>query len=279
VSGQSGPWVNEKYRGAVEVLNDPFVFRWTVNESGYEWADGEDGKVRLFPRYVPGAGGVWRYTPEPGLFREFAALNPTRDAIRDFAGKYGDLFDQWDLAHTRVKNGRWAGGTSLDRWKAKIGDMRDLVDIWGQIQDERRHGELKKMIVRTENEICYKRGPADVTIARDSELSRFNPRDVLLPARCALQLEINKRLADTETPTLTVPRLALTPDNHQRIVFGPCNLLAEMWVRFAQVVAGEFNLKQCAVCHKYFQVGPGGRRQHTVTCGPKCRKQKSRDPA
>lgn len=262
---------------AVEVQTDPFIFRWTVNESGYEWSDEADGKMRLFPRYVPGAGGLWRYTPAPALFREFAELSPTGDAIREFAGRYGDLFNQWDISHTVVRGKRWVGGTSLDRWKAKIGDMRRLVDMWDQIQDGGRHGELKKVIVRTENEICYKRGSTtDVTLARGSALSRFNPKDVLLPARCALQYEINKRLTDTETPTLIIPTLTWTPDWHQRIVFKPCNLLAEMFMRFAQAVTGEFRLKQCAVCDEYFQVGLGGKRRHKKTCGSKCRQALSR---
>ena len=268
--------VDESYRGAVEVLNDPFVFRWTVNLSGYEWAEGADRKLRLFPIFVPGAGGRLLYPPERGLFREFAALSPTRDAILEFAEKYGDLFCSWNMMHTRVSHGSLAGGTSLERWKAKIGDMRDLVDIWEQIQDQQRHRELNKIIVRTGNAICYQRGGTDVTLARGEDLNRFNPKDVVLPARCALQWEINRRLSDTETPTLTVAHLALTRDNRPRMVFRPSNLLADMWVRFAQMIAGEFRLKQCAVCNEYFQVGPGGRRQHTETCSPRCRKQKSR---
>jgi hypothetical protein len=267
-----------KFRGAAEILSDPFIFRWTVNQAGYEWLDGRDGKMRLYPHHTPGVG-ITHYTPEPGLFREFAKVNPTRDGIREFAEKYGDLFDQWDIMHTQVRGGRFLGGTSLERWKAKIEEVRSLVDLWDQIQDETRHAELKKIIVRTDREICYVRGLTNVTLAREGQLSRFDPRDVLLPARCALQWEINKRLSDTETPTLTVPRLSLTPDNHQRIVFQPGNLLAEMWMRFAQTVTGEFRLKQCAVCDRYFQVGPGGKRKHTETCSAKCRQQKSRKSA
>ncbi|MGD1023193.1 MAG: hypothetical protein ABR880_10460 [Candidatus Sulfotelmatobacter sp.] len=262
------------YRGAVEVLTDPFIFRWTVNEAGYEWLEGKDGKPRLFPRHTPGVG-IRQYTPDPGLFREFAVLNPTRDAIQNFAGAYGDLFDRWDITHTLVRRGRFVGGTSLDRWKVKIGDMRDLVAIWDQIQGLHL-AELSKIIVRMEKEICYVRDGTNVTLAR-GELSRFDPRDVLLPARCALQWEINRRLADTDTPTLTVPRLSLTPDNHQRIVFQPCNLLAAMWMEFARVTTGESRLQLCAGgCGKYFQVGRGAQRAHTKTCSPRCRQALSR---
>jgi hypothetical protein len=267
-----------RFRGAKEIQTDPFIFRWTVNSAGYEWLDGEDGKLRLYPVHAPGVG-AWNYTPEPGLYREFAALSPTRDAIREFAGKYGDLFDLWPIAYVPARSGRMVGGTSLDRWNAKIEDMRTVVTLWDQIQDERRHAELKKIIVRTDKEIRYVRGRTDVPLTRTGELSRFNPKDVVLPARCALQWEVNKRLSDTDTPTIIVPRLTLTPDFHQRIIFQPSNLLAEMWMRFAQTIAGDFQLKQCANlgCPHYFQVGPGGKRQDTETCSDRCRKEKSRN--
>jgi len=174
-----------------------------------------------------------------------------------------------------TRSGRLVGGTSLDRWKIKIADMRDLVSLWDQIQGKQL-SELKKIIVRSKDEICYVRGGKNITLAR-GELSRFDPRDVLRPARAALQLEINKRLADTETPTQTVPRLSFTPEFHQRIIFQPCNLLAEMWIRFAQAIAGEFRLQFCAAgCGKYFAVGPGAVRVHTKTCSPKCRQALSR---
>lgn len=261
------------FRGAAEVPTDPFIFRWTVNEAGHEWLKGADGKLRLFPRHTPGVG-IRYYAPEPGLFREFAALNPARDAIQEFAGKYGDLFDRWDIMQT-PRSARFVGGTSLDRWKIKIADMRDIVSIWDQIQDERL-AELRKIIVRSRNEICYVRGRTNVTLAR-GELSRFDPRDVLLPARAALRWEINRRLSDTETPTLVIPRLTWTEDFHQRIVFQPCNLLAEMWLQFARVTTEEFRLQYCAAgCGKYFQVGPGAVRVHTKTCSPRCRQALSR---
>lgn len=268
-----------KFRGAKPIETDPFIFRWTVSEGGYEWLDGKDGKLRLYPRVVPGAL-IAHYTPEPGLYREFAAIQPTRDGIRQFAEKYGDIFDRWDTMYTPVRGGL-RGGTSLERWKAKIEDARSLVEIWDKIQNEKRHPELEKIIVRTVNEISYVRGGTNHTLARIGEPSLFDPRDVVSFALCALQWEVNRRLADTETPCLVVPRLAWTPDArpHQRIIFQPSNLLAEMWVRFAQTIAGEFRLVQCAVCPRYFQVGPGGKRQHTTTCSDKCRQIKSRNNA
>jgi hypothetical protein len=155
--------------------------------------------------------------------------------------------------------------------------MRVLVGIWDQIQDQQL-AELAKIITRTEKQLYYviktPKRKVNATLAHGDGLSRFDPADVLLPARCALQLEINKRIAET----LTVPRLSWTPDYHQRIIFQSSNLLAAVWMQFAQAVTGEFQLKRCEGCGTYFQVGPGGRRADATTCGDKCRQQKKRKP-
>lgn len=268
-----------KLSGQPEVLSSPFIFSWTVNEAGYEWGEEKAGKVGLIPRYVPGAGGLWQYVPEPGLFREFVKVNLTRDSIGHFADKYGDILERWDIPQTQAQSGRSVAGTLLETWKAAIHDMHVLVDMWDQVQDESRHAELNKLIVRTQKEICYVRGLTYVTLARDHALSRFGAKDVVLPARCALQWEINKRLTDTETPTLVPTQLTWASNRRQRIAFEPGTLLAEMWMRFAQVVAEELRLKRCVVCCKYFQVGPGGKRRHSETCSDNCRRRKSRNPA
>lgn len=256
-------------RGAAERPADPFVFRWKVNVAGYEWLDGVDGKLRLYPISEPGIG-IRSYAPEPGTFREFAALNPTREGILDFAKKYGDLFDSWDSSHAPLEGNRTIGGTALDRWKIKIADMRNLLTIWEQIQDKQLV-ELKKIIVHNGKEVCYVRGRTNITLARED-----NRPDVLLYARCALQLEVNKRLSDTETPTLVVPRVTWTEDYHQQLVFEPSNLLAAMWLEFAQATIGAFRLQQCAACHNFFQVGPGAKRGHSDVCGATCRQRKKR---
>ena len=73
-----------------------------------------------------------------------------------------------------------------------------------------------------------------------------------------------------------VPRLAWTPDYHQRLIFVPSNLLAAMWLQFAQAVTGEFKLKRCEQCGEYFPVGPGGKRADAETCGDRCRQRKRR---
>jgi hypothetical protein len=65
------------------------------------------------------------------------------------------------------------------------------------------------------------------------------------------------------------------PDDHQRIVFQPTNLLAAIWLQFARAVTEEYPLRICEGCGEYFQVGPG-RRAHTKTCKDRCRQRACR---
>jgi hypothetical protein len=266
------------------VKKDPFILRETVCEAGYEWLKGVDGKPRLVPRRVPGVA-YRRCKPHPGLFRELAALSPERDTIRDFADKYGDLFNRYALEEGVARDsGTGAWGTSMGTWTKEIGDMRVLVELWEQIR-RRKITALKKIIKWAAKEVGYvietPRRRANVTLAHaripGSGFSRFSRGDVLLPAKCALQMEINKRIA--EQPP--VPRLAWTPDPdyRQRLIFTPPNLLGAMWLQFAQAVAGELELYSCEnpACGKFFQRGPGGRRADATTCSDACRQQKKRN--
>jgi len=263
-----------------EVRTDPFIFRWPVSIAGYEWLESKmDGGLRLIARDEPGAG-IRLEEPPNKLFRDFAALIPTEDEIRDFANAHGDLFRTYDGIQDIVvrKNQTATYGTSLESWKKAIQDMRQLVELWDHIQ-YRRITRLRRLIDMDKNGISYSIGGRWVLLAHKeilltAPMSRFSPRDVILPARYALQKEVNRRLADPST--LTVPELAWTPDNFHRLIFRPSNLLAALWLQFAQELTGEFKLKACEVCGKPIQVGPGGRRADTKTCSAACRQKKKR---
>ena len=266
------------------VRTDPFIFRGAVNDAGYEWLKGIDGELRLVPRRGPGRR-FYLHEPHPGVFRDFAALQPTQDAIKGFADTYGDILDRHKGEQFAVRGDSTVDfGTSLGRWRREIGDMRVIVSLWDQVQN-RQLSELKKIITHSEKHLRYvvktPKHEARVTLAHadipESGWDRFDPEDVLLPARCALQMEINKRLSDTDTPSLVFPRLVWTPEYDQRIIFQPCNLLAAMWMQFAQAVTGKFQLKRCVVCGKGFQAGPGGKRADAITCSDSCRQRKKRE--
>jgi hypothetical protein len=276
-----------------DIKTDPFIFQWSVDVAGHEWKKGTDSELHLFER-----GGFERkirvYHPlrKSGLFIEFAALEPSRYAILQFANRYGDLFGSYSDGDVLVEGGRFKEGATLKTWKAEIEDMHALVRIWEAIKGLNKK-ELEAFITWAKGAVRYKITKRDSTLGvvlarpdfNEDLLKRFRPGDVLPPARYALQKEINKRIVRSPT----VPRLVWCPgerpddgtppepDHHQRLIFEPSDLLAAMWLQFAQAVTGEFQLKRCEACGDYFQVGRGGKRSDSRTCGDACR-QKKRGP-
>jgi hypothetical protein len=289
--------VTEVKAVTVSTRTNPFIFRWEIEEDGYEWKkQRKNAAVRLV-----GRGGlesrIVRYEPMeefPGLFLEFAKLKPTRDSIRHFANRYGTLFDTYDIADTVVQRGRMIGGSTLHEWKQAIESMDAIVSLWEAVKAHKTT-ELRNIIRWTDNGVLYsiktRSGALSNTVLThktDSTfkemLARFGkPGSVLQPARYALRREINKRVATATT----VPRLMWAsgarldgqhpkPDAHMRIAFVPSHLLAAMWLQFAQAVTGEYQLRRCEECEKHFPVGPGGRRLDADTCSDKCRQRKKR---
>ena len=264
-----------------EVKKDPFIFQWARNTAGYEWVNGSyDEDVHLIPRDEPGMG-IDVYEPPIGLFLEFADLSANKKAIQEFASHYGDLFNSYGLSDLAIPESwmreqshtfqKWPAGQSLEAWKTDIGDMRNLVAFWDDIR-HKRLTNLKKIIKRTDRDISYSINGRWVLLEHsdfDWRVYRFAPKDILLPAKFALQAEINRRLRAPRT--LTFSRLAFTPENDQRIIFRPSNLLAGLWLQFAQAVTGKFRLRECAFCRKPFQIGPGGRKSNAQTCSDKCK--------
>jgi len=259
------------------VKTDPFVFRWPVVNAGYAWATGQGGSNHLVPREEIELG-MRLHEPPCGLFLEFAELKPTVIAIRDFACKYGDLFNSYGVEDFVIRNDKLTQGASEDRWRSEIRYLKALVDFWRDIK-ARRVRKLKEIVKRDDKGIDYSICGRSVILAHaevalETPMSRFAPNDFVLPAKYALQKEINRKLREEDT--LVLPQLAWTPDHHQRIIFRPSNLLAAMWLQFAQAVTEEFQLQICEGCGKYFQVGPGGRRADAKTCSDACRQRKNR---
>jgi hypothetical protein len=261
-------------------FTETFILRNSVCDAGHEWAKAEDGEPLLVMRNKPGVGIHTQPLPA-GVFRDFAGLK-TQQQIKAFADKFGDLFNHWCDPQNRY-DGTNVLGRPLSTWTEEIGDMRVLVELWDQIK-ERNYDALKKLIFLTDDGPEYvistpKRGERMVNLTRtlttrSGEPIQFRPNDVLLPSRCALQIEINMRLSENKT----IPELTWTRDtkedsggNHQRIIFRPSNLLAAMWIQFAQAVTEELQLRQCDFCGEYFQVGPGAARDDAKFCKAVCR--------
>jgi hypothetical protein len=257
---------------------DTFILRNSVCDAGYTWEKAEDGEPLLVMQNKSGIG-LHMQNLHAGVFREFAGLK-TRQDIKKFADKYGDLFNHWSDPPHRY-DGTSVLGRLLSTWTQEIEDMRVLVNLWDHIK-ERDHDALKKLIFSTDEGPEYvisrpKTGDhieklAQVTLPSGNRI-QFAQNDVLLPARCALQIEVNARLSENATQ----PEITWTPDTNesggygQRIVFRPKNLVSAMWIQFAQAITEELQMRQCESCGEYFQVGPGAAREDARFCKDVCR--------
>jgi hypothetical protein len=284
----------------IDTDTHPFAFCWLVEVQGYEWVKGQDSEWRLATSASGGPDTITRlYYPmrDTRLFLRFAALTGNRTEIRNFANRYGDLFDQHDMADVvRRPEGRYSisqlYGTSMRRWKWEIERMRMLVRVWKAVKGVRRH-ELRRIVFwKDDTSVGYRLGSGRSWLATRNHnphlLKRFNPQDVLKPAMYLLQREINRKIAgETSSAHVAIvpllvwcrgPRIngVAKPDHHQRIIFQPTNLLSAIWLQFAQAVTEEYQLRTCEGCGEYFQVGKGAHRMHTKTCSTRCRQRASR---
>jgi hypothetical protein len=260
-----------------------FGFEWAVDLAGYEWRKGADGDVHLVAQHVPGSS-VRIYRPleeNEGLFREFAELE-SKESILRFANSHGALFRVYgeaDIVPPSSRGKELAFGTSLHIWRREAADLAVLVKLWDAIE-ERNLQQLSPLIVWSEKggvryEVKTPKRHGRRWLHRDAlnTIYPFKPGDVLLPARFALQMEVNERLAENAT----TPRLVWTPDMDQQMLFHPPHLLAAMWLQFAQTITGSYQLRKCAGCGRYFQAGPGAtRRADAQTCRDSCRQIKRR---
>lgn len=268
-----------------------------MDAAGYEWKKAASSKLHLFARNVPGKG-VWNYKPmkqNAGLFRDFSELEG-KGKILEFANQYGLLFDRYSDEDRREEKGSYrsveaACGIALAKWQHEIGDMRALVAVWDSITAS-KIDDLERIITWRNRDVKYQietpKGCTSCWLTLPGVIHRFKVGDVLLPAQEALQREINRRLSgEIDRGSLEarfqriecVPQLIWTSDDHQQLTLAPPNLLGAMWLQFALVVTGAYELRRCAVCGKYLQVGKGvQRRADAITCSDACRQRKRRKP-
>src|SRR5690242_5847434 len=116
-------------------------FEWEV-KSDYYWADTPLGLDLAVP---DGAKTVRRYRPlerkSLGLFREFAALEPSPDAILAFARRYGRLgypVSRMASSGLRVDVGDFAPGSISAAGFEALGGADGLVEPF---ESQPEHGE------------------------------------------------------------------------------------------------------------------------------------------
>jgi hypothetical protein len=146
-------------------VRDGFLFIGHVATKGFHW----DDDLRLVPHVVPQRDmpeGPWlvsdvplgipelsrRYSifNEKTALRDFAKLPPTREALLQFANRYGHLLAAEEYAQLFYPEGKpdpylWAGEL-LQFWIEAIREMNMLVVVWDMVKTKQIEA-LKQHIV------------------------------------------------------------------------------------------------------------------------------------
>jgi len=282
-------------------------FYWKVPEAGFEWistkgfpskemAAGVEG-VYLVDRMQYGVAGTVRNYPafqETGLFRRFAATEPTKEGALEFANAYGFLGGALSvpvqLATGKEPNQYFVGqGETLEGWGAEIVAMRHLIALW----EVARAGDAEalaefirwkgKSVPGSEpwprTEVFY-RGPRSrfekmetfpiaSEAANPEVLGRFQTGDVVQPAWYALQRIVNRKLAQHGA----VPKMLWHIDRRKselEMRFVPQSLIGALWLQFAHGITGNNEYRQCEQCGRWFEVA-AEVRQDGKFCQGSCR--------
>ena len=252
--------------------HNAFELTWGVQIAGYRWnrLEDEDDRHRHHHMLVPGAGGI-RYT-EPlgenaGLFRDFAALEPTSEGILRFAHRYGELGLRSDPEDFEF----------LEQWVELIREMRELTTLWDSIEK----GDLETLgqsirwqsdgsaveihVPDGQGKSTWKSMPADGLL----ELlpRNLHREDLIGPARIYLKKRLNLRLSGR----FTVKLVEDSPDGSLGIAIIPDSLIAGIWLQFAQAIEGNKQFRQCQVCGRWFELSSRAKRATAKFCSDGCR--------
>jgi hypothetical protein len=257
---------------------------WSVSKNGYEWVGD-----RLCARSGPTQIRPYRMYPvhaEAEVFVKLAELDePTPEDVLGFASAWGTL------------GGR--NGDTLDKWQRASKELRTLITFRDDIRHKRidklktvvemrthRHddGRMVQSIQCNFSELDLTGSSGRVIAScegRDKAWFQIAWNNYLISASEYLRLEVNKRL-DAYPVT---PKISWAVGRKPCMEFVPQNLLAILWLQFAQTITGSQTRIPCAGpdCPEWVYIGekPAGRRRskgkQAVTCGPRCRQNYCRE--
>lgn len=211
-----------------------------------------------------------------GLFRDFATLEPTPEAILGFANRHGTLSDGRLLITTDESGDDDADlpGEPFRVWAEMIARMEFLLQLWHRVQasDKRK---LEQYIEWTDifghRGLRFKDG-SGVFTTRDilgaPWLERvLRQRDVLFAAQFMLDSLVTEQLAGGLDAVLN-------RDGQQKpsLRFGPRDLRAALWLQFARAIEGDKEYLQCEHCRMWYEIGSReGARSDKRFCSTACR--------
>lgn len=266
-----------------------FQFRQLVHEGGYRWIEtrpafsqGGEGKPGRYLTSGTPLGVAYNavgYSPlhpsMAALFRTFADLEPTEEAIQAFANEYGLLGDPvttWIVLPMEGAASQTIGwGESLRGWTREIHAMRRAVKVW----DAARSGDLDflgSVIQWHPRGVRYEDGRyvewlLTVDDPESTLWSRFRQGDVVMPAYEFVRRTITKHLEGRVSPRM------LWEHDRDRITMRmvPHSLVGALWLQFARAVEARSEFGRCRACGKWFVYEPDTARTNRRYCSDACR--------
>jgi hypothetical protein len=295
-------------------------FEWSVEDGSYRWFPLEGNKVELpetwsqveSPDTLHDAnhGGpevkvlaVTKPTCHPGkpyqplqkydaLFRTFANLAPSEEAILSFADRYGRLTDcrehplEFEARCRRADqdSDTHLRGETYPFWCAEIETMRRTISLWDLMQKGDRNGLSKHIRWEkqgTELSVFYDSHPDQPVASRpdnaqmvriasefSGDMSRqYRLNDPVLPAQTYLQGVVNEKLARG-----VISQLLPAPETRQLTLYHvPRDLLGALWLQFARAMSGNKAYRVCKECGQWFEVSPERSRTTRQFCSDACK--------
>lgn len=277
-------------------------FEWQISKVGYcRWEDLKSGRgygvigytdnevkqeLRQDDRYLV-ADGDFEKAPAmaacspleaTGLFRDFATLDPTDDAILGFANRYGMLTNgrlhiSCDDSGDDDDDADFPG-EPLSLWIEEIARMNFLLRFWQLVQISDKRG-LEQYIRWTD--VFGHRG-----FRFDDRFGAFTTRDILgapwlervvrqrdllFAARFMLDSLVTEQLGGRIGAVLIRDSL-----ERASLRFGPQDLRTALWLQFARAIEGGKEYQQCEHCRMWYEIGSReGARSDKKFCSPACR--------
>jgi hypothetical protein len=288
-----------------------FLLEWTVPAAGFRWARAVGaGEATAHPRLAlvektsPTAEEARRAPPEdphPVLFRLFSETPADKNGILAFAGRYGNLTGGWELIPVGQGKAASSGpvtGDFLTVWQGQIAAMRRLAGLWELIQQGDQEGLARHVRWGEESPgrpaVFYDshpdlpegtaappgdprvREPIASAASDEASLGRFQPGDVLEPAKAYLQVQLDQHLFHGAEDV----RLGMTWDARRgqpAIAYHCPTLLSAVWLQFATVVNENLVHGRCPECGKWFEVAPNAARASRRFCSTSCRSKAYRE--
>jgi hypothetical protein len=259
-----------------------FGSAWWASEHGHHWEDPGRGTVLSNPRLVLKNKREVPQKPYypldvPALFGKFADLDPSQDAILQFANQYGFLREM-------------RGPELLSEWEHEIRSLSQAVLLWEWLKN-RQTSELQRFFTwegdrltapemydertQTWRKVILSTLPVKSFLELGQKPDKpgywslgpsFKPNDVKKPARALIEHMVSRRLGQEIHAGFS----------HGEIYMWPKSLIGAMWLQFAEAIAGKTEYIRCVVCRKWIRLKQKAKGKGKIYCSNRCKQAAKR---